>query len=91
MGTRFSDDDIQEIKDCIAFGIVSSINTKKITARVEIADQGIVSGDLKIIQNTPVCKTCGKDLEIWLPKVGQNVLCLFIPGGDGDGFILGGI
>lgn len=27
----------------------------------------------------------------WLPYVGQYVLCLFLPNGKGDGFVLGGI
>ena len=27
----------------------------------------------------------------WLPYVGQFVLCLFLPNGEHDGFILGGI
>lgn len=27
----------------------------------------------------------------WLPCVGQFVLCLFLPNGESDGFILGGI
>lgn len=27
----------------------------------------------------------------WVPKVGNMVLCVFIPDGDGDGFILGGV
>lgn len=33
------------------------------------------------------------ELEIhpWLPKVGQEVLCLYLPAKDGDGFILGGL
>lgn len=27
----------------------------------------------------------------WLPYVGQFVVCLFLPNGEGDGFVLGGI
>lgn len=157
---RFDDEDMQEIKDCIAFGIVSSVNAEKMTARVEIADQEIVSADLKILQNTPLITVINTDggvpwkhqftyvqhdkremkleddyrkafpailqkenykkeytgretfkkeypdyLETWndkgqkqeirvfpwIPYIGQYVLCLFIPGGDGDGFILGGV
>lgn len=74
-------EDVQELKDCIAFGIVSSVDKEKMAARVEIADQDIVSADLKVVQR-------GRK---WLPDTGQYVLCLFVPGGDGDGFILGGI
>ena len=33
------------------------------------------------------------DLKIkpWLPSVGDYVLCLFLPKGEGDGFVIGGI
>ena len=27
----------------------------------------------------------------WLPYIGQLVLCLYMPNGDGDGYVLGGI
>ena len=74
-------EDVQELKECIAFGIVSSVDKEGMTARVDIADQGIVSAGLKVVQR-------GRK---WLPETGQYVLCLFVPGGDGDGFILGGI
>lgn len=30
-------------------------------------------------------------LAYWLPEVGDMVLCLMIPDGDGEGYILGGI
>lgn len=27
----------------------------------------------------------------WLPRVGQMVLCIMLPNGDGDGFVIGGM
>lgn len=30
-------------------------------------------------------------IKPWLPEVGDFVLCIFIPNGDGDGFVIGGI
>lgn len=27
----------------------------------------------------------------WLPYVGEMVLCIYLPNGDGDGFVIGGI
>lgn len=27
----------------------------------------------------------------WIPKVGSMVLCLMIPGGDGEGYVIGGV
>ncbi len=79
---KFNDTDIQELKDIVRIGIVSNVNASKMTARVQIQDQGIVTGDLKIVQN---------NVEPWIPKVGQWVLCIFKPDGEGDGFIIGGI
>lgn len=142
----FDDSDIQELKDIVGYGEVSSVNKNEMTAKVKIESRGIVSTELHILQNTPLivvtnkndnkkweyeaqyvqfdrklgigekyikeypdiiktkingCPTapthsqCTQEQEIkiypWLPYVGQKVLCLFITGGDGDGFILGGI
>ena len=143
---QFDDNDIQELKDMLAFGTVSSVDKDKMTARAQIESaDGIISGNLSVLQNTPLvvvtnkndnvkwsyeaqyvthdrelglgetykkeypdiiktkiggCPTgthnqCSQEQEIkiypWLPYVGQKVVCLFLPGGDGDGFILGGI
>lgn len=27
----------------------------------------------------------------WLPETGEFVLCIYLPNGDGDGFVIGGI
>ena len=81
----FRSNDIQELKDIVRVGIVSSVNSEDMTARVKIQEQGIVTGDLKVVKNTP------EGVEGWKPEVGQWVLCIFKPDGDGDGFILGGI
>ena len=98
---NYNDNDIQELKDIVRVGIISNVNSAKMTARVKIQDQGIVTGDLKIVQNPPTAEikiisgSCGAECEViikpWIPKVGQWVLCLFKPDGEGDGFILGGI
>lgn len=84
----------------VRVGIVSKINSENKTARVQIPEQGIVTSELKIVQNMPKIEIKNKDdtpsdcnieIEQWLPQVGQWVVCLFYPDGDGDGFILGGI
>lgn len=82
----FNNNDIQELKDIVRIGITSSVNIMNLTARVKIQDHGTVTGDLKIVQNTP-----GTETNPWIPEVGQWVLCIFKPDGEGDGFILGGI
>jgi len=33
----------------------------------------------------------GLIIKPWLPHVGQFVLCIFLPNGEGDGFVIGGI
>ncbi len=131
---KYDDNDIRELYDMVRIGIVSSVNEEKMTARVKIEEQNIVTGDLKIVQNTPFVIMEWKDgskwnyeadyaqhnrnlgigdrykeeypdilhtwkdtsdrvLKIypWMPYIGQWVLCLFKPNGEGDGFIIGGI
>ena len=82
MVRNYDDNDIQELMHIVRIGIVSSVNNEKRTARVKIPDQGFVSGDLCVLRNTA---------SPWIPEIGQWVLCIFKPNGDGDGFILGGI
>ena len=90
----FGNTDIQELKDIVRIGQVSKVNSGNMTARVKIPDQGIVTGDLRIVKRTPTveCKTgCDIKIKPWIPTVGQWVLCIFKPYGEGDGFIIGGI
>ena len=72
--------DLTEMKNAIRIGTVQSVNADKMTARVKFKDKGgIVSGDLHII----------KRLTPWVPSVNDMVLCIMLPDGDGDGFIIG--
>ena len=90
----FGNADIQELKDIVRIGQVSKVNSGNMTARVKIPDQGIVTGDLRIVKRTPTveCKTgCDIKIKPWIPTVGQWVLCIFKPDGEGDGFVIGGI
>lgn len=135
MSSKFDDTDMQELKDLVRIGVVSSVNKEQMTARVKIQEQGIVTGDLRIVQNTPLITVQNKDggtkwnykaeytgydrklglgetykkeypdtiftdyasreqtikIYPWIPYIGQWVLCIFKPDGDGDGFIIGGI
>ncbi len=91
--------EIQSLKNIVRVGIVSKVNSENKTARVHIPEQGIVTSELKIVQSMPKIKIknddtlsdCNIEIEQWLPQVGQWVVCLFYPDGDGDGFVLGGI
>lgn len=89
--------DLTELKNIVRKGTVQSVDKKKMKARVKFGDKGgMISGELHIliqerhIINEPV-ENCKAWLEYWLPEVGDMVLCLMIPDGDGEGYILGGI
>ena len=56
----YDDNDIQELKDMVRVGIVSSVNMAKMTARVKIPDQNLVTGDLHIVRNTPLIVVINK-------------------------------
>lgn len=60
----------------------------------------LVSGPLKILKNTApveVKKSLINEHEHegvvlpWFPSIGDLVLCIFLPNGKGDGFVVGGI
>ena len=81
-------DDFRQNEDAtnwIRIGEVSSVDPKKCTATVVFDDEdGFVSDNLPIIQrNTQNVK------DYWLPAVGEDVLCIFLPCGEEDGFIVG--
>lgn len=112
--------DIIELKNAIRIGLVHSVNTKNMTARVKFRDKGgIISGNLHIIKrpvyvipamesevegqtaktmlkydyNGELLKEVGHYHEayvtLWVPSVNEMVLCIMLPDGDGDGFIVG--
>lgn len=66
-------------------GIVSTIDEAAASARVTFEDRDdVVSYDLQVmVRNTRNNK------DYWMPEVGEPVLCLFLPGGIEQGFILG--
>ena len=90
-------DDILE--NIIRIGTVSSVNASERTARVKFESlDDMVSGPLRVLQRD------GCDLKIsvneghnhsasvtvfWMPKVGETVLCLYLPMFNGGGVILG--
>lgn len=87
------------LMNIVRIGTVSSINNEEQTARVTFQDKAnLVSGPLKVLENKPsitVQTAEGHTHEIivkpWMPSVGQSVLCLYLPNGESDGFVLGGI
>lgn len=87
------------LMNIVRIGIVSSIDSEEQTARVTFQDkENLVSGPLKVLENTPnltIQTAEGHDHEIivkpWMPSVGQSVVCLYLPNGESDGFVLGKI
>lgn len=74
------------LKNIVRVGRISSINPSRCTARVLFDAQGIVSYDLQII----VPQTL-KNKDYYLPDVGEHVVCLFLPTGNAEGFVLGAV
>lgn len=63
-------------------GKVHSVNEKQGTARVKYEQlDGMISAELKVL-----CQGGN-----WMPEINDYVLCICLPDGDGDGFIIGRI
>lgn len=73
------------LKNVARVGRVSSINPGDGTVRVVFEDrQDMVSYDLPVIVRQSL-----KNKDYFMPDVGEQVLCLFLPSGNAQGFILG--
>lgn len=73
------------MNNLIRVGIVSSVDADTCTAKVAFTDQAnTVSYDLPIIVRGSLSTK-----DYWLPDPNEQVLCLFLPTGISDGFILG--
>jgi phage baseplate assembly protein V len=72
--------------EIIRVGLVSSVDTKAASARVTFPDRrDLVSYDLPVlVRNTK------KNKDYWLPDINEQVVCLFLPTGTEQGYILGG-
>lgn len=70
-------------------------NVSKGRARVRFRGEKTASAELTVLKNTPWATgsadghshTVGR----WMPDVGGKVVCLMIPGGYGQGFVIGEI
>ena len=84
----FQNENVQELLNgLIKIGEVSSINPSQGTARVLFDDDdSIVSFDLQVLQRNTF-----KNRDYAMPDVGEDVLCLFLPTGTEEGFILGSL
>ena len=73
------------VEDLIRIGQVSSVNAADCTCRVAFDDlEGLVSGDMRIVQPRTVAEQVFS-----LPEPGESVLCVFLPSGLQEGFVIG--
>lgn len=66
-------------------GTVSSVDKEKSTVKVffEERDES-TSGDLRVVSRNTMNKK-----DYWMPDVDEQVLCLFDPRGEEEGYVLG--
>ncbi|MBQ9273501.1 MAG: phage baseplate assembly protein V [Succinivibrio sp.] len=75
----------QQIARLFRVGEVSSIDPVAHTARVAFQeDNGLVSYDLRVLE-----RNTHDNCDHQMPDIGEDVLCIFLPCGSEDGFILG--
>lgn len=75
----------EALAQSIRVGVVVSTNPDAATVRARFQDaDGLISYDLRVLQH----KTC-KDKAYWMPDIGEHVLCLCLPHGHEQGFVVG--
>lgn len=68
------------INEIFRQGIVQSVDSTHGTARVKYPEyDGIISANLKILRQK----------DAWTPSINDDVLVVCMPGGDGEGYIVG--
>jgi len=73
------------MKNILRVGRVSSVNPSNCSARVTFEDRSdVVSYELPIL-----VKGSLHTFDYWLPAVHESVLCMFMPNGSAQGFIVG--
>lgn len=88
MDELFGNKDIKEsLNQLIKIGEVSSVDPARGTARVTFDDDdSLVSYDLQVLQRNTY-----DNKDYAMPDVNEDVVCLFLPCGSEDGFILGSV
>lgn len=75
------------LQNIIRLGRVSSTDPAKATVRVLFEDKdNMVSYDLPVIMNNTL-----KNKDYYMPDVGESVVCIFLPNGLVQGFVLGAV
>ena len=101
LGESYVQEDYEELKD-----VITTERVVKYEKRETLVENGPMTGQTTCpagagtatIQSCPFHgiiehKTHRQTVTVypWLPFVGQLVVCLYIPNGESDGFVLGGI
>jgi phage baseplate assembly protein V len=75
------------IKQVVRVGVVVNTYPEKATVRVKCSDaDGLVTWPLRVLSH----KT-HKDKAYWMPDIGEHVLCVFLPYGHEQGFVIGAL
>lgn len=82
----FQNENVQELlSGLIKIGEVSSVDETKCTARVVFDDDdSVISYELPILQRNTL-----ENKDYQTVHVGEDVVCVFLPNGQEDGFIIG--
>jgi phage baseplate assembly protein gpV len=97
--------ELEKILDgLVRIGSVTDVKNNSRLCRVYFPDRGYTSGWLRVLCNTTSYSgyTSGgsgdyafsshrHEIEPWMPKVNDNVLVLYLPAQNADGYVLGGI
>ena len=75
------------LKNLIRVGIVSSASPEACSARVAFGDRSaMVSYELPVLVRGSL-----QNKDYWVPDPGEQVVCVFLPSGNAQGFILGSL
>lgn len=81
--------DTKVIKNLIRIGQVSSTNPETMTVKVVFPDQeNLVSANLFVVNRGSQSRK-----DYWIPDIGEQVVCVFLPNASGtgldEGFVIG--
>lgn len=81
------------MEELVKIGTVESVKENR--AKVRFKGKATSSAELTILKNSATATGHSEQhyhgVPMWRPMVGQKVVCLMLPNGNGQGFILGGI
>ena len=84
---RYGGEPSPPLSSLIRIGEVTSTNPASCTARVTFDDDdGFTSYDLPVLQPNTL-----KNRDYHMPDIGEDAVCVFLPAGASEGFIIGSI